>query len=293
MSASVTWLASPTLSPPENRFSRKSRAKLKVDRLESKLGRSSWRFVRHQQVVEPWLDGVGQRSVVEDDGTLEEHAAVEAEAWKQPRRGVVHVRLGIDPVQSVPGEAYRRFRHHEGPGGADRVGEGRLQVGPRPGGARPLIEVRDVRRCTEVRRAVSLREVRLNEDLRETCVGPVSRVDGPVHGQEVLEPDECAPSIAAVPGVEPAWEMRSAALREAGPEILEILRIRDPLDAGICRPPVRPLVPVPEVERCAIVVELRVKRQIVRCDPAGPVGSGDKAGTLPASARRARSSFVR
>ena len=45
--------------------------------------------VRDEQVVDSWFDGVGERLAEEGNGTFEEQTAVETEAWKQPRWGVV------------------------------------------------------------------------------------------------------------------------------------------------------------------------------------------------------------
>ena len=176
--------------------------------------------------------------------------------------------------RSYPVKCKRRLRRHEGPGGAHRPGEGRPQVHPRSGGERSVVEVGELRRCADVRRAVLLRQVRLQEGAGKLRVRPPGR---PVHGLEVLELHERAPSVAAVACIEPSRKMRPAALREARPEIVEVLGVRDPLQAGIRRPSARPPVPVGEVERRAIVVVLRVERQVLRREPGEPVVSREKA----------------
>ena len=169
------------------------------------------------------------------------------------------------------------LRSEEGSGGVAREGDERLEVRPCPGGAPALIEVRELRLQAEVRSAVPLRAVRSNDEPGELRVGPGFRLDRPIQGHEILEPQERVPSGAAPDRVEPAGEMRSAALRQARAQVLEILLVRHPLEAGIRRQPVRPVVAVHEIERGAVAVELRIVRQVLRREPAGSPGTREKA----------------
>ena len=155
--------------------------------------------------------------------------------------------------------------------------KGRLQIHTRPGGTRSLIEVCEFRRCAEVRRTVFLRKVRPNEDLRETRVGPVLRAgsSGPRSGSPGtgrMRPTHCRRNLLRF------WRGRCVRL------LCERLVPRSSKYLESETHSKRAFVDHRSDHRCRCSRSSAVRSssnfasngQVVRCDQARPIGSGEK-----------------